>query len=160
MLSPLVGSCFVLQALAAQVPLGLSKGNQSLELGHAPRITSPYNSTSTLVSSNLDDSSWRLDEPPPANATGRFVFETMNSLLQHWPNTRYRNGKQRPGMSLTLFHHDHQVMQSFRVPSPKAPYCIMELSVTRSLRAQSGQLQTQSTPSSSVEAPPIQDACT
>ncbi|KAG1720313.1 uncharacterized protein EDB91DRAFT_1331506 [Suillus paluster] len=35
---------------------------------------------------------WQLDELPPANATGHFVFETVNSLLQHWPNTRYRNG--------------------------------------------------------------------
>ncbi|KAH7928226.1 hypothetical protein BV22DRAFT_1083295 [Leucogyrophana mollusca] len=35
---------------------------------------------------------WPLDEPPAANATGHLVFETINSLLQHWPNTRYRNG--------------------------------------------------------------------
>ncbi|KAH7928225.1 hypothetical protein BV22DRAFT_1083297 [Leucogyrophana mollusca] len=35
---------------------------------------------------------WRLDEPPATNATGHLVFDTINSLLQHWPNTRYRNG--------------------------------------------------------------------
>ncbi|KAH7924173.1 hypothetical protein BV22DRAFT_1130017 [Leucogyrophana mollusca] len=35
---------------------------------------------------------WRLDEPPSANATGHLIFETVSSLLQHWPNTRYRNG--------------------------------------------------------------------
>ncbi|KAJ8582871.1 hypothetical protein M405DRAFT_867487 [Rhizopogon salebrosus TDB-379] len=80
-----VVGCFVLHALAAQVPLGLPpESTQSLELEHASRITQPYNST--------DFSSWQLDEPPLANATGHFVFETVNSLLQHWPNTRYRNG--------------------------------------------------------------------
>ncbi|KAJ7476565.1 hypothetical protein FB451DRAFT_1087264 [Mycena latifolia] len=29
---------------------------------------------------------------PDANATGHLIFDTVNSLLQHWPNTRYRNG--------------------------------------------------------------------
>ena len=77
MLSTLVG-CFVLQALAAQVPLTyLDNLNQSPELGH---ISGP----------------WNLDDPPHPNATGHFVFETVNSLLQHWPNTRYRNGKLHP----------------------------------------------------------------
>ncbi|KAH7922886.1 hypothetical protein BV22DRAFT_1037011 [Leucogyrophana mollusca] len=41
---------------------------------------------------NSDLARWRLDEPPDANATDRFIFETVASLLQHWPNTRYRNG--------------------------------------------------------------------
>ncbi|KAF9236707.1 hypothetical protein BU15DRAFT_76667 [Melanogaster broomeanus] len=36
--------------------------------------------------------SWSLDEPPNPNATDHLVFETVNSLLQHWPNTRLRNG--------------------------------------------------------------------
>ena len=35
---------------------------------------------------------WRLDEPPDVNSTGHLVFETVSSLLQHWPNTRMRNG--------------------------------------------------------------------
>ncbi|KAJ7479702.1 hypothetical protein FB451DRAFT_1338595 [Mycena latifolia] len=30
--------------------------------------------------------------PPDANATGHLIFDTVNALLQHWPNTRYRNG--------------------------------------------------------------------
>ncbi|KAF7348914.1 hypothetical protein MVEN_01411700 [Mycena venus] len=29
---------------------------------------------------------------PHANATGNFLFGGVNSLLLHWPNTRYRNG--------------------------------------------------------------------
>ncbi|KAJ7052576.1 hypothetical protein C8F01DRAFT_1221901 [Mycena amicta] len=37
-------------------------------------------------------SPWNLDLPPNVNATGHLVFETVSSLLQHWPNTRYRNG--------------------------------------------------------------------
>lgn len=45
--------------------------------------------------SNL--STWQLDEPPSLNSTGHLVFETVSSLLQHWPNTRMRNGE--------LFHY-------------------------------------------------------
>jgi len=37
--------------------------------------------------------SWDLTEGIPINSTSNFVFETVNSLLQHWPNTRYHNGK-------------------------------------------------------------------
>ncbi|KAG1876766.1 hypothetical protein C8R48DRAFT_591191 [Suillus tomentosus] len=35
---------------------------------------------------------WSLDEGPAENATGNLIFDTVHSLLQHWPNTRYRNG--------------------------------------------------------------------
>ncbi|KAG2087329.1 hypothetical protein BD769DRAFT_1645598 [Suillus cothurnatus] len=35
---------------------------------------------------------WDLDQAPAVNATGHLVFETANSLLQHWANTRYRIG--------------------------------------------------------------------
>lgn len=35
---------------------------------------------------------WSLARAPPANATGHLIFDTVRSLLQHWPNTRYRNG--------------------------------------------------------------------
>ncbi|KAG2150650.1 uncharacterized protein EDB93DRAFT_1084026 [Suillus bovinus] len=82
---------FVLPSLATQVPLALSPdGTPSLKLGTAAStIAQPYN---PLNSDSLDLSSWQLDEPPPTNETGHFVFETVNSLLQHWPNTRYRNG--------------------------------------------------------------------
>ncbi|KAJ7693075.1 hypothetical protein B0H17DRAFT_1200141 [Mycena rosella] len=39
------------------------------------------------------DSAWSdLSALPGANATGQLIFDTVNSLLQHWPNTRYRNG--------------------------------------------------------------------
>jgi hypothetical protein len=42
------------------------------------------------VSSNSEQ--WKLDEYPPENATGNLIFDTVHSLLQYWPNTRYRNG--------------------------------------------------------------------
>ncbi|KAG0696715.1 hypothetical protein DFH29DRAFT_185228 [Suillus ampliporus] len=35
---------------------------------------------------------WNFDEGPAKNATGNLIFDTVNSFLQHWPNTRYRNG--------------------------------------------------------------------
>lgn len=35
---------------------------------------------------------WDLNEVPAVNATGHLVFETANSLLQHWANTHYRIG--------------------------------------------------------------------
>ncbi|KAG2150644.1 uncharacterized protein EDB93DRAFT_1084016 [Suillus bovinus] len=35
---------------------------------------------------------WDFDKGPVVNATGHLVFETANSLLQHWPNTHYRIG--------------------------------------------------------------------
>jgi hypothetical protein len=93
MFSILVG-CFVLPSLAAQVPLGLSPDvKPSLESGTISTITQPYNPANPLDSDSFDFSPWQLDEPPPADETGHFVFETVNSLLQHWPNTRYRNGQ-------------------------------------------------------------------
>ncbi|KAH7927203.1 hypothetical protein BV22DRAFT_299383 [Leucogyrophana mollusca] len=52
--------------------------------------------------------SWHLNDTPAANATGHLVFETVSSLLQHWPNTRYRNGHTIvPGVipSGTLLYH-------------------------------------------------------
>lgn len=35
---------------------------------------------------------WDFTTAPPANSTAQLVFSTTQSLLQHWPNTRYRNG--------------------------------------------------------------------
>jgi hypothetical protein len=50
------------------------------------------------MGSHAQDSggSWNLAKGPGINSTSNFVFETINSLLQHWPNTRYRNGKFNP----------------------------------------------------------------
>jgi hypothetical protein len=37
---------------------------------------------------------WNMDDLPNPNATSHLVFETVNSLLQRWPNTRMRNGEE------------------------------------------------------------------
>ncbi|KAG1750191.1 hypothetical protein EDB19DRAFT_1629309 [Suillus lakei] len=51
---------------------------------------------------------WKFDEGPSENATGNLIFDTVHSLLQHWPNTRYRNGHNIvPGVipTGTLLYH-------------------------------------------------------
>jgi len=35
---------------------------------------------------------WTFADGPRANLTSHLIFDTVSSLLQHWPNTRYRNG--------------------------------------------------------------------
>ena len=45
---------------------------------------------------------WSLERVPNPDATDHFVFETVHSLLQHWPNTRMRNGKRDPHLYLAL----------------------------------------------------------
>ncbi|KAF7349753.1 hypothetical protein MSAN_01702300 [Mycena sanguinolenta] len=35
---------------------------------------------------------WNLEATPDTNWTGHLIFDTVSSLLQHWPNTRHRNG--------------------------------------------------------------------
>ncbi|KAG2052754.1 hypothetical protein BDR06DRAFT_957094 [Suillus hirtellus] len=62
------------RVLTAQIPLS----------SHAP--SSFYSG----IESDLGQ--WNLDEGPAVNATGHLVFETANSLLQHWANTRHRIG--------------------------------------------------------------------
>ncbi|KAJ3715780.1 hypothetical protein C8R42DRAFT_746018 [Lentinula raphanica] len=51
---------------------------------------------------------WNLNIPPSENATGHLIFQSVSSLLQHWPNARYRNGHTIvPGtipIGTTLYH--------------------------------------------------------
>lgn len=35
---------------------------------------------------------WKFDDEPSPDAAMNYLFETAASLLQQWPNTRYRNG--------------------------------------------------------------------
>jgi hypothetical protein len=35
---------------------------------------------------------WNLNTLPSPNATGHIVFDTVSSLLEHWPNTKYHSG--------------------------------------------------------------------
>ena len=56
-------SCIGIQADATQIPL--------------------------QYSSNI---SWDFFEKPSRDSTSHLIFDTVNSFLQHWTNTRYRNG--------------------------------------------------------------------
>ncbi|KAG1887159.1 hypothetical protein F4604DRAFT_1877684 [Suillus subluteus] len=68
------------------------------------------------VSSNSEQ--WRFDESPPENATGNLVFNTVHSLLQRWPNTRYRNGHNIvPGVIPTGTLLYHSTNGSHMIPS-------------------------------------------
>ncbi|KAJ7452645.1 hypothetical protein FB451DRAFT_1145257 [Mycena latifolia] len=67
----------------------------------------------TPATETLDaDSIWSdFSAGPDINATGHLIFDTVNSLLQHWPNTRYRNGHNIiPGTVPvgTLLYHGRQ----------------------------------------------------
>ena len=67
-------------SLAVQVPLGSSHCSQ-----------------------DGNRAEWNLDKLPNPNSTDHLVFETVHSLLQHWPNTRMRNGKQSVRIGLSGF---------------------------------------------------------
>ncbi|KAG2153941.1 hypothetical protein DEU56DRAFT_951549 [Suillus clintonianus] len=69
-------------ALHAQFPV------KTGEIGVRPLDVNPGNAYS--VCSNSEQ--WKFDEYPLDNATGNLIFDTVHSFLQHWPNTRYRNG--------------------------------------------------------------------
>ncbi|KAJ6514570.1 hypothetical protein DFH09DRAFT_1196730 [Mycena vulgaris] len=59
---------------------------------------------------NLADE-WNLDAQPNPNSTGYLVFDTVSSLLQHWPSTRYHSGHTIvPGTipTGTLLYHGRQ----------------------------------------------------
>ncbi|KAF9223839.1 hypothetical protein BS17DRAFT_121483 [Gyrodon lividus] len=79
---------------AAQVPLGFSHSDWQ---------------PAAVVDERL--ANWSLDNLPSPNATGHLVFETVKSLLQHWPNTRMRNGHTIvPGIipkGTLLYHGTH-----------------------------------------------------
>ena len=65
-------------ALAAQVPLGSGHG----QVEQYPAIFG-----------DEDIAEWNLEKIPNPDTTDHLVFETVHSLLQHWPNTRMRNGE-------------------------------------------------------------------
>ncbi len=55
------------------------------------------------ANSGYQTESWNLAKGPEINSSSNFVFETVNSLLQNWPNTRYRNGKFNPVVGMLRF---------------------------------------------------------
>ncbi|KAJ6571101.1 hypothetical protein B0H19DRAFT_937538 [Mycena capillaripes] len=68
--------------------LALALFYRDVRAGQIPLQTAA-NNTTILPSYSL----WAdLDAHPDAHSTGHLIFDTVNSLSQHWPNTRYRNG--------------------------------------------------------------------
>lgn len=57
-------------------------------VAHAIQI--PFRSPLELA--KFEHKEWDLNEIPDPDSTGHLIFDTAASLLQHWPNTRYRNG--------------------------------------------------------------------
>lgn len=47
------------------------------------------------------------------NTTAHYIFNTVSSLLQHWPNTIYRNGLHRVPNLVRLFTYSHVVGHTF-----------------------------------------------
>ncbi|KAG1870645.1 hypothetical protein DFJ58DRAFT_742175 [Suillus subalutaceus] len=94
----------------------LSLGSAALALrGQFPVNTADEIDVQPLDTVNLNvppysssTEQWRFEEGPPENATGNLIFDTVHSLLQQWPNTRYRNGHNIvPGVipTGTLLYH-------------------------------------------------------
>ena len=77
-----LAACVLVPALALQLPVGSSH---------------PWEDKNQVIfgATVEDPTEWGLDNPPNPNDTDHLVFETVHSLLQHWPNTRIRNGKRR-----------------------------------------------------------------
>jgi hypothetical protein len=44
------------------------------------------------ASLSSDAEQWNFHEGPRENTTCNLIFDTVHSFLQHWPNTRHRNG--------------------------------------------------------------------
>ncbi|KAJ7661249.1 hypothetical protein B0H17DRAFT_953668 [Mycena rosella] len=56
-------------------------------------ISTPFATNAAQIPFHVEvDYSWDLNAAPNVSATGHLVFDTVSSFLQHWPNTRYRNG--------------------------------------------------------------------
>ncbi|KAH8103590.1 hypothetical protein BXZ70DRAFT_889319 [Cristinia sonorae] len=87
--------------------------------------TLPASATPTYVAqvplgiAPKDHDSWNLDEKPGVNTTGHWIFDTVGSFLQHWPNTRLRNGHNIVAATIppgTLLYHGRRDDQIPKVP--------------------------------------------
>lgn len=74
-------------------PLALALGLALLHRA-TQAIQTPFQTALADIMVSAPDSLWDdLSARPDTNWTGHLIFDSVNSLLQHWPNTRYRNGK-------------------------------------------------------------------
>jgi len=55
-------------------------------------LNADYDFLSTTSSLTDVKSDWNLTVGPSSYSTDNLIFNTASSLLQHWPNARYRNG--------------------------------------------------------------------
>ncbi|KAF7358633.1 hypothetical protein MSAN_01202000 [Mycena sanguinolenta] len=79
-------------------------------------IQVPFHIPATGISMGSAAARWKdLAARPDANTTSQLIFDAVNSLQQHWPHTRYRNGHSIvPGIVPvgTLLYHgrgDHEL---------------------------------------------------
>ncbi|KAF9236706.1 hypothetical protein BU15DRAFT_76666 [Melanogaster broomeanus] len=79
-------------AFGCCVAVFLAQHIHAIRAAQVPLRSSHSDWQSTSFGDKDSLANWSLDEPPNPNATDHLVFETVNSLLQHWPNTRLRNG--------------------------------------------------------------------
>ncbi|KDR78701.1 hypothetical protein GALMADRAFT_223955 [Galerina marginata CBS 339.88] len=82
-----------------------------------PKWQTVFKNTAVTETPNL--SQWDLTEEPSINSTSQLIFSTVNSLLQHWPNSRYRNGHNVVPATIpvgTLLYHG-----TYRNEIPKVP---------------------------------------
>ncbi|KAF8151003.1 hypothetical protein B0H34DRAFT_730875 [Crassisporium funariophilum] len=79
-----------LRALALII---LGQGFIWAQAGQIPYQTQWNNTVTGSPPENLHiDNTWDFGTRPSSNSTSHLIFSTANSLLQHWQNTRYRNG--------------------------------------------------------------------
>ena len=91
--------------------------------------------------------------PPPANATGHLIFNNVNSLLQRWPNTYWRNGTSAGLRDINL-HIDifvYKVILSCLPQSPQGQSYTTAGAMNRSLHTPNGSHSTSSMRTCSVE---------
>lgn len=120
--------------------------------GRLLSLNEPCYATDLSLAGNNHDAlaDWQLDKPPGVDSTGHLIFETVNSLLQHWPNTRMRNGgvslrHSSSVTSLTRVHDERQVTTSCQGQSLQGHSYTVGHGAPASLVGPAGQRPTQST---------------
>jgi len=73
----------------------------------------------TLENPVIPEVPW--DAIPGTNATGNLIFQSITSLLQHWPNTKYRYGQTIVAASIApgtlLYHGTREKNAAFDTPN-------------------------------------------
>ena len=75
----------------------------------------PLHNNFNFSKEELTRISWDFFQKPNQDSTSQLVFNTANSLLQRWPNTRYRNGQ--ANVFLLLIHIYNPTKKTQDIPS-------------------------------------------